>query len=184
MSVKRTAILTNLSKNTTEAMIKNRCNDHGLNCVSVSIGTGFGSGRPSFYAKVVFVNREKDDRHLFNHLTSIDEWDVTDMQVVPNGLGYARKPDPSPSNPVKFLHDVVALDLPSHPRFGEVMANGGMTLTALPGGNIGVARRLKDKEPSEEKKKEKKGKKPATTLALVAPKKVIDKKKKKHKSKQ
>ena len=181
MSVKRTAILTGLSRNTTEQMIRDRCNEHGLNCVSVSITHDVRTGRPSAYAKVVFVNSEKTDKTLFTHLTSIDEWDVTDMQIVPNGLGYARRPDPSPSNPVKFLHDVVALDLPSHPRFGEVMANGGMTLTAAPGGGISVSRRIQDKERSGEEKEKKKKNSETKTAALVAPKKIIDKKKKKHK---
>lgn len=155
MSVKRKALLTNLDFNVTAQMVRELCNEHNLNCISVTISEASQYGQMKKIAHVTFLNDAETDRKNLSNLVGVGEWNISESAIVSDTLRFGNVTDISPANPKQFLLDVNNADLSSHPKFGEVMQRGGMTLIAARGGSIAVAKRIKSKEQEEGEEEEK-----------------------------
>jgi hypothetical protein len=102
-------------------------------------------------AHVTFLNDAETDRKRLANLIGVGEWNISESVIVSNALRFGNVSDISPANPKQFLLDVNNADLSSHPKFGEAIQRGGMTLIAARGGSIAVAKRIKSKEEDENK---------------------------------
>jgi len=131
--VKRVIELGGLLEIDTEASIKHTINTYGLGCIDVKII----SNKKEMRALATCLNVEQRDIELQGY-ASIDHMKIIKTQALELGLKSKNYKNsiPQPLNPVEFAKKLHDAHLADHPKFGEVMQNGGFMISTNPSKNV------------------------------------------------